>query len=73
VEEAAAAGAPARPDAARILTWALAAVTLALCVVPFVLVLAISFGRKIEGAAWVWDLTLRTTSGSSSARCGRTR
>lgn len=24
------------------------------CVVPFVLVLVISFGHKIEGAAWVW-------------------
>ncbi len=28
-----------------------------LCVAPFLLVLAISFGRKVEGAAWVWDFT----------------
>jgi len=27
------------------------------CVVPFLLVFAISFGRKIDGAAWVWDFT----------------
>ncbi|MGB1388372.1 MAG: ABC transporter permease [Paracoccaceae bacterium] len=28
------------------------------CVFPFLLVLAISFGRKVDGAAWVWDFTL---------------
>lgn len=27
------------------------------CVLPFVLVFAISFGRKIDGAAWVWGFT----------------
>lgn len=27
------------------------------CVLPFTLVLVISFGRKIDGAAWVWDFT----------------
>ena len=55
----------AAPEAARpaipwrrVLLWALCAVVVLLCVVPFVLVLAISFGRKVEGAAWVWDLTL---------------
>ncbi|MEX0311324.1 MAG: ABC transporter permease [Tateyamaria sp.] len=34
--------------------WAL---IVAFCVVPFVLVLAISFGQKIEGAAWEWSFT----------------
>ncbi|WP_305970835.1 MULTISPECIES: ABC transporter permease [unclassified Mameliella] len=42
----------------RILPWLLSAVIGVLCVVPFLLVIAISFGRKIEGAAWVWDFTL---------------
>lgn len=27
------------------------------CVLPFLLVLAISFGQKVDGAAWVWDVT----------------
>lgn len=27
------------------------------CVLPFILVITISFGRKIDGAAWVWDFT----------------
>ncbi|MEM6375513.1 MAG: ABC transporter permease subunit [Pseudomonadota bacterium] len=40
-----------------LLRWGLALLTLGLCVVPFILVFAISFGRKIEGAAWVWDFT----------------
>lgn len=35
----------------------LTAVIVVFCVVPFLLVIAISFGRKIEGAAWVWDFT----------------
>lgn len=30
---------------------------LVFCVIPFVLVLAISFGQKIEGAAWEWAFT----------------
>ncbi|MEO1313052.1 MAG: hypothetical protein AAFV27_04150, partial [Pseudomonadota bacterium] len=34
--------------------WAL---VLTFCVVPFLLVLAISFGQKIEGAAWEWAFT----------------
>ena len=42
----------------RILTWGLTAVIGVLCVVPFLLVIVISFGRKVEGAAWVWDFTL---------------
>ncbi|MEM7525029.1 MAG: ABC transporter permease subunit [Pseudomonadota bacterium] len=32
-------------------------VVLVLCVAPFGLVLAISFGQKIEGASWEWSLT----------------
>jgi len=46
-----------RPGVARLLPWGLGAVVFALCLVPFFLVIAISFGRKIEGAAWVWDFT----------------
>lgn len=42
----------------RALYGALIAVIAVFCVLPFLLVLAISFGRKIEGAAWVWDFTL---------------
>lgn len=42
----------------RLLPYGLAAVVFALCVAPFLLVLAISFGRKIDGAGWVWDFTL---------------
>jgi putative spermidine/putrescine transport system permease protein len=38
--------------------WALAAIVTFLAVVPFLLVITISFGRKIEGAAWEWALTL---------------
>lgn len=34
--------------------WAL---IVTFCVVPFILVLAISFGQKIEGAAWRWAFT----------------
>lgn len=32
-------------------------VILFLCLVPFLLVIAISFGQKIEGAAWEWAFT----------------
>ncbi|WP_323770188.1 ABC transporter permease [Antarctobacter sp.] len=56
--EPAAARAPTRLSGVRLLSWALTAVIVTLCVVPFLLVIAISFGRKIEGAAWVWDFTL---------------
>ncbi|KHQ53959.1 ABC transporter permease [Mameliella alba] len=57
------AGTPDRPARARltprrILPWLLSVVIGVLCVVPFLLVIAISFGRKIEGAAWQWDFTL---------------
>ncbi len=34
------------------------AVVLVLAVVPFLLVFAISFGHKVEGAAWVWSFEL---------------
>ena len=42
----------------RIVPWGLGGLVVALCLVPFILVIAISFGRKVEGAAWVWDFTL---------------
>ncbi len=38
-------------------TSVLAAVVAVLCVTPFLLVIAVSFGQKIEGAAWVWSFT----------------
>ncbi|MDJ1009258.1 MAG: ABC transporter permease subunit [Paracoccaceae bacterium] len=41
----------------KLLPWGFAGLVFALCLVPFFLVLAISFGRKVEGAAWVWDFT----------------
>lgn len=41
-----------------VLLSALTGIIVIFCVVPFVLVLAISFGRKVDGAAWVWDFTL---------------
>ncbi|MGV6847384.1 MAG: ABC transporter permease [Marinibacterium sp.] len=40
---------------ARIALWAL---ILFLCVTPFLLVIAVSFGEKIEGASWTWGLSL---------------
>lgn len=42
----------------QVLPWVMGLVVFGLCLVPFLLVIAISFGRKIEGAAWVWDVTL---------------
>ncbi len=42
----------------RLLLGGLSAVVVIFCVFPFLLVLAISFGRKVDGAAWVWDFTL---------------
>lgn len=44
----------AMPTPGTLLLWAL---ILTFCVVPFLLVLAISFGQKIEGAAWAWAFT----------------
>lgn len=38
-------------------SWALFIVVGFLILAPFALVIAISFGRKIDGAAWVWDFT----------------
>jgi putative spermidine/putrescine transport system permease protein len=40
-----------------VVTLLLWAIVLALCLVPFVLVLAISFGQKVEGAGWDWAFT----------------
>lgn len=47
-----------RLNLSQLLPWGLVVVIFTLCVLPFLLVIAISFGRKIEGAAWVWDFTL---------------
>lgn len=47
-------GLPRKP----LILGALTGVIVVFCVVPFLLVLAISFGRKVDGAAWVWDFTL---------------
>lgn len=38
-------------------SWAMGAVVAFLCVTPFVLVIAISFGQKVEGAGWEWSFT----------------
>ena len=46
-----------RLSVARMLPVALCVLIVALCVVPFFLVIAISFGQKVEGAAWVWSFT----------------
>lgn len=50
--------APARSLPVRKL-WPMALVALIgfLCLAPFLLVIVISFGRKVDGAAWVWDFT----------------
>ncbi|MFK7752965.1 MAG: ABC transporter permease [Sedimentitalea sp.] len=40
-----------------VLYGVLSALMIIFCVVPFILVIVISFGRKIDGAAWVWDFT----------------
>lgn len=40
------------------LRWLFALVIVGLCVLPFILVLAISVGEKIEGAGWVWGFDL---------------
>ena len=40
-----------------ILPWLLWAFVILFCVVPFVLVVAISLGQKIEGAGWEWSFT----------------
>lgn len=44
-------------SAKRLLLIGLSAVVTIFCVLPFLLVLVISFGRKVDGAAWVWDFT----------------
>lgn len=54
-------GAPARSSRAwprkQVALGLLTAIVVLFCVVPFILVFVISFGRKIDGAAWVWDFT----------------
>jgi len=57
VEQTAPAQLPIASVAPRPGNAALWALVLTLCVTPFVLVLAISFGQKIEGASWVWSFT----------------
>ncbi|MEO1538087.1 MAG: hypothetical protein AAFR73_10190 [Pseudomonadota bacterium] len=47
-----------RLSARRVLLSGLTTLIVVFCVFPFLLVLAISFGRKVDGAAWVWDFTL---------------
>ncbi|QHQ36940.1 ABC transporter permease [Algicella marina] len=42
---------------ARLLPALLTALILLLCVTPFLLVIAIAFGQKIEGAGWEWAFT----------------
>lgn len=63
VADADGAGTAAALSAPRFSTKALGrvgytALIVAICVVPFILVLAISLGEKIEGAGWRWGLTL---------------
>ncbi|MEO1491664.1 MAG: ABC transporter permease subunit [Pseudomonadota bacterium] len=47
-----------RPGPGVLKKTAYTALIVALCVVPFALVLVISMGEKIEGAGWQWALTL---------------
>ena len=55
-------GKPKTRNERNLVTWALVPVVLVLCVLPFVLVLAISFGEKIEGADWRWAFDLANYS-----------
>lgn len=48
--------APSKPHMDTV-SLVLGALIIAFCIVPFFLVLAISFGQKIDGAAWVWAFT----------------
>jgi len=43
-----------RASAARIALWS---AVIFICVAPFLLVVAISFGNKVEGAAWTWGFS----------------
>lgn len=54
LEEAASTATPRQVSVAQLGWWAL---ILFLCLTPFLLVIAISFGQKIEGAAWEWAFT----------------
>ncbi|MEO1548995.1 MAG: ABC transporter permease subunit [Pseudomonadota bacterium] len=52
--------APAKPHAARQIPWlqlVLWVAILGVSITPFLLVFAISFGQKIDGASWVWAFT----------------
>lgn len=53
---ACAAGRDTSGAGAHALRFAVAGLVVLLCVLPFLLVLAISFGEKIEGAGWRWAL-----------------
>ncbi|MGZ2259080.1 ABC transporter permease [Roseobacter sp. A03A-229] len=54
LEEAASTVTPRQVSVAQLGWWLL---ILFLCLTPFLLVIAISFGQKIEGAAWEWAFT----------------
>ncbi|MEP1649458.1 MAG: ABC transporter permease subunit [Paracoccaceae bacterium] len=49
--------APKRATSKGLLYGVLSVIMVVFCVVPFILVIVISFGRKVDGAAWVWDFT----------------
>jgi len=40
-----------------VLCGVLAALMIVFCVLPFLLVIVISFGQKVDGAGWVWGMT----------------
>jgi putative spermidine/putrescine transport system permease protein len=40
-----------------LLYGALSVIMVVFCIVPFILVIMISFGRKVDGAGWVWAFT----------------
>ena len=45
-------------NAKSVLYGVLATIMVVFCVLPFILVIAISFGQKVDGAGWVWAFTL---------------
>lgn len=49
--------APAQVTSKKVMLGILCAIVTMFCIVPFLLVIVISFGRKVDGAAWVWDFT----------------
>ena len=46
------------PTGPKIAKWLFVAIVLIVAVTPFLLVFAISFGHKVEGATWVWGFEL---------------